>query len=170
MYKKGEYVIYGNNGICRIEQIGVPVGTPLGRSGKEYYTLAPVFGSGSIYAPVDTKVFMRPILTKAQAEALIEQIPGIQGENVEGKDVRALSEKYRGCLDTHQCEDLVRLIKTVYQKEKAMAESGKKLAKTEQEFGRLAKELLHREFSMALEMPYEEVEGYIAEKIEAMGK
>ncbi len=170
MYKKGEYVIYGNNGICRIEEIGVPAGTPLSRSGKEYYTLSPVFSSGNIYAPLDTKVFMRPILTKEQAEALIAQIPEIQGEDVEGKDVRALSEKYKGCLDTHQCEDLVKLIKTVYQKEKTMVENGKKLAKTEQEFGKLAKELLHREFSMALDVPYEEVEGYITEKIEKMQK
>lgn len=170
MYKKGEYVIYGNNGICRIEEIGVPVGTPMARSGKEYYTLSPVFGSGNIYAPLDTKVFMRPILTKEQAEALIEQIPEIQGEVFEGKDVRALSEKYKGCLDTHQCEDLVKLIKTVYMKEKTMVENGKKLAKTEQEFGKLAKELLHREFSMALDMPYEEVEGYITEKVEALSK
>ena len=78
MYKKGEYVIYGNNGICRIENIGIPKGTPMAASGKEYYTLSPVFGSGNIYAPLDTKVFMRPILTKAQAEELIEQIPQIQ--------------------------------------------------------------------------------------------
>ena len=170
MYKKGEYVIYGNNGICRIEDIGVPVGTPMARSGKEYYTLTPVFGSGNIYAPLDTKVFMRPILTKEQAEQLIEQIPEIQGEIFEGKDVRALSEKYKGCLDTHQCEDLVKLIKTVYMKEKVMVESGKKLAKTEQEFGKLAKELLHREFSMALGMPCEEVEAYITEKVNALQK
>ena len=168
MYKMGEYVIYGNNGICRIESVGVPAGTPMARSGKEYYTLTPVFGSGNIYAPVDTKVFMRPILTKEQAEQLIEQIPDIQEETFEGKDVRALSEKYKGCLDTHQCEDLVKLIKTVYLKEKAMEESGKKLAKTEQEFGKLAKELLHREFSMALDVPYEEVEAYITKKVEAL--
>lgn len=170
MFQKGEYVIYGNNGICRIEEIGIPVGTPMGRSGKEYYTLAPVFGSGSIYAPVDTKVFMCAILTKEQAEHLIEQIPDIQEEEFEGRDVRALSEKYKGCLDTHQCEDLVKLIKTVYIKEKTMVENGKKLAKTEQEFGKLAKELLHREFSMALGIPYEEVEVYITEKVNALSK
>ena len=58
----------------------------------------------------------------------------------------------------------------VYMKEKVMVENGKKLAKTEQEFGKLAKELLHREFSMALEMPYEEVEAYIVKKVEALGK
>lgn len=168
MFQKGEYVIYGNNGICRIEEIGIPVGTPMGRSGKEYYTLAPVFGSGTIYAPLDTKVFMRPILTKDQAEQLIEQIPEIREEDFEGQDVRALSEKYKGCLDTHQCEDLVKLIKTVYMKGKSMVENGKKLAKTEQEYGKLAKELLHREFSMALELPYEEVEGYIIDKLKAL--
>ena len=170
MYKKGECVIYGNNGICRIEKIGVPKGTPMENNGKEYYTLSPVFGTGNIYVPLDTKVFMRPILTKEQAEALIEQIPKIRGEECEGKDIRALSEKYKGCLDTHQCEDLVKLIKTVYQKEKNMLEKGKKLAKTEQEYGKLAKELLHREFSMALEIPYDEVEAYIAKKVEAMCK
>ncbi|MBQ3567528.1 MAG: hypothetical protein IJA25_01185, partial [Anaerotignum sp.] len=76
----------------------------------------------------------------------------------------------KGCLDTYQCEDLVKLIKTVYQKEKNMLEKGKKLAKTEQEYGKLAKELLHREFSMALEIPYDEVEAYIAKKVEAMCK
>jgi len=51
-----------------------------------------------------------------------------------------------------------------------MLEKGKKLAKTEQEYGKLAKELLHREFSMALEIPYDEVEAYIAKKVEAMCK
>jgi len=170
MYQKGEYVIYGNNGICKVEEIGNPVGTPMANNGKEYYTLSPVFGSGNIYVPLDTRVYMRPILTKEQAEELIEQIPQIQGEIFEGKDVRALSEKYKDCLDTHQCEDLVKLIKTVYQKEKMMVENGKKLAKTEQDFGKLAKELLHREFSMALELPYEEVEEYITKKIETMRK
>mgnify|MGYP004572334355 CR=1 FL=1 len=170
MFQKGEYVIYGNNGICCIEEIGIPVGTPMGHSGKEYYTLTPVFSSGKIYAPLDTKVFMRPILTKEQAERLIVRIPDIQAEEVMGQDAKALGEKYKGCLDTHRCEDLVRLIKTVYRKERNLEENGKKLAKTEREYGKLARELLHREFSMALEVPYEEVEDYITEKVAALQK
>lgn len=168
MYQKGELVIYGNNGICRVEEIGVPEDMPMGCGGKLYYTLSPVFGSGTIYASVDTKVFMRPILSKEQAEKLIAEIPNIQEEVFTGKDVRALSEKYKSFLDTHQCEDLVRLIKTVYEKEKVLVGKGKKLAKTEQEFGKLAKELLQKEFSIALGMPYEEVEGYITKKVEAL--
>ena len=140
MFRKGEYVIYGNNGICCIEEIGVPrdtplgdsgkeyyTDTPLGDSGKEYYTLAPVFSSGKIYAPLDTKVFMRPILTKAEAEELILQIPEIRAEEVIGQDVRALGEKYKGCLDTHRCEDLVRLIKTVTARRKDWRKTAKSL-------------------------------------------
>ena len=47
---------------------------------------------------------------------------------------------------------------------------GKKLAKTEREYSKLAKELLHREFSMALEVPYDEVENYITENVAALQK
>lgn len=168
MFQKDDYVIYGNNGICRVEDVGVPENYPMARAGRLYYTLAPVFGSGTIYAPVDTQVYMRSIMTRQEAEELIAQMPEIKEEAFAGRDVRALSEKYRECLDTHQCEDLVRLVKTIYKKEQSIAGSGKKLAKTEQDFGRLAKELLHQEFSMALGIPVENVEDYILERVRAM--
>lgn len=170
MFRKGEYVIYGNNGICCIERLVCRAIRRWETAGKNITRLRPVFSSGKIYAPLDTKVFMRPILTKAEAEKLILQIPEIRAEEVIGQDVRALGERYKGCLDTHRCEDLVRLIKTVYRKEKRLEENGKKLAKTEREYSKLAKELLHREFSMALEVPYDEVENYITEKVAALQK
>ena len=169
MFQKGELVIYGNNGICRIDEIGVP-NLPMAASGALYYTLTPLFSSGVIYTPVDTKIFMRPILTKTQAEQLIDQIPEIQEESISIQDTRILIEKYKGILNTHQCEDLIRLIKTIYTKEKLMQEKGKKLAKTEQDYSKLAKELLHREFSLALDIPYEEISNYITERIEKRAK
>ena len=75
MFQKDDYVIYGNSGICRVEDVGVPENYPIVRAGRLYYTLVQVFGSGTIYAPVDTQVYMRNILTKQEAETLIEQIP-----------------------------------------------------------------------------------------------
>jgi len=167
MFQKDDYVIYGNSGICRVEDVGVPENYPIVRAGRLYYTLVQVFGSGTIYAPADTQVYMRNILTKQEAETLIEQIPEIEAEAFAGQDVRTLSEKYRECLDTHQCEDLVRLIKTIFQKKQSIAGSGKKLAKTEQDFDRLAKDLLHQEFSIALEIPLEAVEEYILKRVRA---
>ena len=79
MFQIGDKVIYGNDGVCLVEAVG-----PLPLDGchrkKAYYTMSPLYGSGRIYAPVETSVFMRPILTREEAEALIRGIPRIQGE------------------------------------------------------------------------------------------
>lgn len=54
MFTVGDYVVCGNNGICRVQDI-----TTLNISGidksRKYYLLKPVFLSGStVYIPVDT--------------------------------------------------------------------------------------------------------------------
>lgn len=38
-----------------------------------YYKLSPVYGSGTIYVPVDTKIFMRPVLSRREAMDLIHR-------------------------------------------------------------------------------------------------
>ena len=165
MYEKGEFVIYGNNGVCCIEAIGIPKGTPMAKTGKSYYTLKPVAGKGTIFAPVDTKVYMRPVMTKKEADALIDCIPEIMAETAMGHDIKELSEHYRSCLETHDCKDLVKLIKTIWKKEKCMCEHGKKLAKTEQDFCKLATGLLQMELAVAEEIPSEQVEEYIRHRL-----
>ena len=47
MFQKDDYVIYGNSGICRVEDVGVPENYPIVRAGRLYYTLVQVFGSGT---------------------------------------------------------------------------------------------------------------------------
>ena len=63
MFKIGEYVVYGNTGVCKVEDITTMdmVGTE-----KEYYVLVPVYNkNGRAFLPVDnTKVVIRPVLTK----------------------------------------------------------------------------------------------------------
>ena len=82
MYQKGEYIIYGNTGVCRVEDVAVPDNIPIKEKGALYYKLSPVYGVGSIYIPVDTEVFMRPVLTKAQANELIVTVPAFGRMNV----------------------------------------------------------------------------------------
>ena len=73
MFKVGEYVVYGMNGVCRVEEVG-----PMSLSGVDndrlYYTLLPLYTKGSrVYTPVDNeKVVMRRVITKAEACALID--------------------------------------------------------------------------------------------------
>lgn len=77
-----------------------PWGTPKGISGipedKLYYTLAPLYSAGLIYAPLDTPVLMRPVLTREAAEKLIAQIPSIREDDCGSRDPKFLSEHYRG--------------------------------------------------------------------------
>ena len=74
MFTEGQLVIYGGEGVCRIAAVG-----PSSLSGtdktKLYYTLTPLTRSGTVLPPVDTKVLMRPILSRQEAEDFIAQLP-----------------------------------------------------------------------------------------------
>ena len=114
MFQKGDLIVYGNMGVCRVEAVEAPAGLPGAGEKKLYYKLDPVYETGTVYIPVDAKVFMRPILTHAQAEALIGRIPEIEENPCGGKDQQMLAEHYRSLMRTHDCDDLVQLIKTIY--------------------------------------------------------
>lgn len=166
MFEKGSLMIYDTTGVCRVEDIGVPAGLPVANKDKKYYKLAPVFGSGTIYIPVDTKVFMRPVITKNEAESLIRKIPEIREDICDTHNQKVLEDHYKASLMTHECEDLIQLIKTVYVKKKNLERTGKKTGKTDTQYMKRAKALLHEELSVALEIPVEEVEDYITRAVE----
>ncbi len=161
MFAVDELLMYDTTGVCRVLDIGVPEGLPVANKDRKYYKLAPVFGSGTIYIPVDTKVFMRPVITREEADALIRRIPEIREDIVDTHNLKVLEDHYKASLMSHDCEDLVQLIKTVYVKKKNQEKNGKKTGKTDQDYMKKAKKLLYEELSIALEIPVAEVEGYI---------
>lgn len=166
MFDIGSLIVYSGTGVCRVEAVGPPPFDP--HSKTEYYTLTPLRGSGTIYVPVDTKVFMRPVLSRQAAQELIRRIPEIQQAHLEHLDYRTLAQRYRAFLDTHSCEDLVQLIKTVYTKSKVSTRHGKKPSKVDQDFQKRAEFLLHDELSAALDIPFEQVGEYITQQINQM--
>ena len=68
MFSVGSLIVYSGTGVCRVESVGPPPFDP--RCKTEYYTLTPLRGSGTIYVPVNSKVFMRPILSRQAAQEL----------------------------------------------------------------------------------------------------
>lgn len=164
MYQKGELIIYGGEGVCRVEGIG-----PITLSGKQtekvYYTLSPLFREGTVYTPVDTTVFMRPIISKEEAHTLIKQIPSIQADIYENRNLRFLNEHYQSYLQSHDCADLVQLIKAVYAKKQSAVEKGKKIGQTDARYMKRAEDMLHSELAVALGIDREQVVEYIDETI-----
>ena len=80
MFQPGELLVYGTTGVCRVEEIATPDLTRADR-GRRYYLLRPLHQDGVIYAPVDSgKVAIRPVISREEAETLIDLIPSVRAE------------------------------------------------------------------------------------------
>ncbi len=168
MFKSGDYIIYGSTGVCLVADIFIPESIADLDEARLYYKLTPLLGSEIIYVPVDAPVFMRPIITKGQAEALIDKIPEISSSDFEGKDRRQTVESYKLSIGTHNCEDLIKLIKAVYCKTQNLIKCGKKPGQTDTQYLKQAETLLHSELATALNIPFDDVPTYIAVKLNNM--
>ncbi len=159
-YQVDDFVIYGGSGVCQVTAVGA---SELSHSDKDkmYYTLSPVYSSEVIYAPVDTKVYMRPVLSKGEAEHFIRQIPTIEEVEIQNGSLQLISRQYQETLQSHECCDLVGLIKTIHRKDATARELGRKPGKIEEKFRKRAEELLYGELSVALEIPVDHVSQYI---------
>lgn len=160
MYQAGEFIVYGTSGVCRVEAVGKPPFDT--EEDKLYYTLTPVSGTETIYVPVDSSVFTRPVISRAQAEQLIQTIPTIEPGGFTSHSMRMSSEHYQAVLQSHDCRELVQLIKTVSAKSRR---SGRRVSQVDQRYRKRAEDLLHGELAVALGIPLGEVQPYIAHTI-----
>lgn len=165
MYQVGERIIYGAVGVCEIEAIG-PLDIHGAKKEKMYYTLLPLYRGGKIFAPVDTAVFTRPVLTRGEALALISRIPDIERDVYDNRNPRLLNEHYQGYFKTGKCTDLVRLVRAIYTKGEQAAEKGRRLSQVDENCMKRAEELLHNELACALEIRPDEVKDFIIKTLE----
>ena len=159
MFAVGEKIIYGENGVCTVEKIA-----PLAMSSSDdklYYYLSPLIGSGTYFAPVGSGAFMRAVMSREEAEALIDSIPGIEPAICNDNRFNHVDAFYRELFKKHSCEALVSIVKGLRLR---MAERKTKSTRAETTMKR-AKDILHGELSVALEMELSEVEGYILSRI-----
>lgn len=164
MFEKGDYVIYGSTGICCVMGVtsmdmdGIP-------KDRLYYILQPEGKPGSkIFTPVDNqKPVIRKVLSKEEAEELIEEIPEIETLDIGNDKLR--EEKYKEFVQSCDCRKLIRIIKTIYLRDKKRIENGKKATAVDERYLRLAEDNLYAELSMLLGIPKNHMESYITSKI-----
>jgi len=73
----------------------------------------------------------------------------------------------QAALQSHDCEELVQLIKTVYAKSRR---HGRRVSQVDQRYRKRAEELLNSELSVALGIPLKEVPAYINQRIGKLEK
>lgn len=163
MFQKGEYVVCGGKGVCRVEDI-----TRLNLTGvdREYCILKPVYMAGStVYVPADTAgESMRRVLSRKEANRLIEEIPAIP--LIVSADDKQLEQEYRSCMHSNSCEGWIKIMKTVYLRRQKRLEEGRKVTAVDAKYIRLAEENLYGELAIALNMEQNQVEDYILQEMD----
>lgn len=165
MYQSGDMIVYGSTGVCEVLELTTPDFEK--DKSKLYYALKPRYQDGVIFTPVDTKVFMRPIITRTEVDALIDRIPTMEAEAYHNKALRELEEHYNIYLKSHDCADLIELVMSIYTKKKDLVSQHRKFGAVDERFMKRAEDLLYGEFAVALEIEKNEVGDYIAHRVEA---
>lgn len=165
MFSIGQYVICGNKGVCTVEDI-----TTLNISGvdkeKKYYILKPRYVTAStVYVPVDSAATsMRMVLTKEEAQSLINSIPEIPVLDI--RNEKLVEQDYKTCMKSNRCDEWVKLIKTIYDRKQKRLQAGRKETAVDSKYFKIAEENLYGELAVALNMERGEVCDYITAQLQ----
>jgi len=166
MFEVDDLIMYGGTGVCKVEAITKPDFEGFDQD-RLYYVLQPVYGSGTIYAPVDNeKVFMRPVISADEANELIDIMPEVHTEIYKSSSIQQLSKHYQSVLDTHKCVELIKLTKSIHKKKVDAQKQNRHLGQIDKKFMKRAEDLLFGEFAAALHIPREDVTTYISSRID----
>lgn len=167
MFQKGEFIVYGNLGVCKINDIVTRKFEGLTES-HPYYVLEPLYQGGVLYVPADNpKIFLRAVISADEANQLIDDIPNMKREAFHSRSAQELSAHYEQAIRSHSCRDLLQLTLSIYSKKKALRSQNKKFGRVDEHFMRQAEEALYGELAVALQIPKDQVEGYIASRMTA---
>lgn len=165
MFSIGDKVMYGVTGVCVVEGI-----TSLKLSGmdraRDYYVLKPLYQSGTIQTPVDNgKIPIRLIMTRDEAEKLVDTIPQVEASICMEKNLSALRNHYQQQISTFDSMDLIRVTKSIYAKKKDAEKRQKKIGMTDEKFLRRAEDLLFGELAVSLGISRDKVVDYISQRL-----
>lgn len=163
MFAIGQYVVCGNKGVCAVENV-----TTLDISGvdkeRKYYILKPIYQTGStLYVPVDAPGEMRSVMNRQEAEKLVDAIPEIPLLTITND--KLTEQTYRECMKRGNCEEWVKLLKTICVRKQKRLQAGRKVTALDAKYFQVAEQSLYGELAVALELSREAVESYVAGEI-----
>lgn len=160
LFKIGDTVVYGAQGICKIDSVETKL---IGRQKQDYYVLKPIFNQNtSVFVPVDNEALtakMLSALTKAQINGLAKKVTDI--EVIKASDENQKRELYKSILSSSNRERLVSLIKTIRFERDTRREAGKKLNISDEQTLRKAESLLYNEIAFVFSVEPDEAKNII---------
>lgn len=164
MYAINDYVVYGNNGVCKITDIRKE--KFCGAEEQVYCVLEPVHSDKStIYTPINRNLDkFRNVMSYEEVHELIQAIP--DKETIWIEEFQPRNEKYNEILKEGDPKQLIILIKTLHAHREDLIEKGKKMRMTDEKVMREAESLLYDEFAYVLEIEPDEVVPFITNELE----
>ena len=164
MFKIGDHIVYGTNGVCLVTDI---CSSPFDKKDtRTYYVLKPISGHAEsvIYTPVDNeRVPMRPLMSIGEVEELFSRmhaIPHLPIPNEKGR-----REVYRTAIAAGCPDSYIAVIKTILGRRTELSGMGRRLPEFEIECDGLARRHLYTELSVVLDRPIGEMEAYVFERL-----
>ena len=117
MFEPGTYVVYGDSGLCRVEQVGVPDFSS--ERDKTYYFLRVMEDNSHVYVPTDTHMPLRAPLTTPEAEAFLGSLDRLPVSLPERRDRKTVLSHYQALLRPHTAEALAQVIKSIRSQHRA---------------------------------------------------
>ena len=150
-----KYIVYERD-VCLIEEVkGKYI------KGIDYYILRPLNDKTlKISVPVNSKL-LRNIISLEDANKLIDNMKSI--EVIE--DDKQIENEYKRLLDTGNLNDLVKIIKTTYLRNKERIINKKKISEKDENYFNKAEDYLYTELGVVFNMSKENMKKYIIEKL-----
>ena len=106
MYAIGEYLVHPGQGVCRVEDVT--------EGPRAVYQLLPAGKRHPVHIsfPVANEARLRPVLSRSEAEDIIERYPAIEVEQFQARNNALEEEHYRNEMRQGSCLDSVRIVKT----------------------------------------------------------
>jgi len=152
MYKVGDLLVYKKD-VCEIIEIKEKYLRDM-----DYYILAPIIDKSlKLQIPTSSSA-IRDLITEEEIQKLINKIPTIEIIKSESKN---LENEYKQLMQSGTHEDLIKIIKTTYLRNKERLDNNKKTTDKDNYYFNQAELYLYNEFSVVLNLTYDETKEYI---------
>lgn len=154
MFSVGQYVLYGTNGVCVVNDI---TEKKIGKISMEYYVLKPIAtNSSTLYVPTHNEELVkriREVLNKDAISSILADLPET-GEWVENKQER--SDGFMSVIMGGDCVELIRMIRLIQAHSDELAGNGRHLHISDEHFLKEAEKMVSEEVSLALDVDKKE--------------
>ena len=164
MFNVDDYIMYGKTGVCKV--VDITNEKFINGEKRKYYILSPIYNNDTVIKiPLDNdKVPMRKVISKCDMTTLINDIPNMEILWIDDEKKRIA--QFETMLKSGQCEELIKLIKSIKFSKKYARSIGKKLEQPDRDIMKEAERLLTEEFAIILNVYPNEASSYILSKID----